>query len=179
MDRWTAGSKERQDKQNETFRSVHTNESVCWCLVRIWNTQPGRRETFPVFLTAGHVRPIIQNGALMQLIRFLNKAAGAVKWWKQTDSAVMVDQLMNFALGCNTGAKIRAVCSRESPKATTQRIQLQLWFTERARTLRARGDVCVSVHLIWRHKQQILPNIITPNPILIVNTVAKSELHAH
>lgn len=147
--------------------------------MRIWNTQPGRRGTFPVFSTAGHARPIIQNGALMQLIRFLNKAAGAVKWWKQTDSAVMVDQLMNFELGCNTGAKIRAVCSRESPKAATQRIQLQLWFAERARTLRAREDVCVSVHLIWRHEQQILPNIISANPILIVNTVAKSELHAH
>lgn len=67
-----------------------------------------------------------QNGALMQLIQLLNKAAEAVKWLKQMDRAVMLDQLTHLVVSCNPGTKLSHVLQR-TMKRQTQLIHFQRW----------------------------------------------------
>lgn len=116
----------KTDKINKMKPSVWTFEWDCQMIFHThseYTTRPRRAvPCIPLFCT----QSIIQNCRLMQLIWFLNKAPEAVKWWKQKDRAVMVDQLMNLVLSCNTEEKLSCVFLRIT-KSHIQLIQVQLF----------------------------------------------------
>lgn len=126
MDRSVNTKTDRQDKQNETFSVdiwVRLSDDLSYTF-RIYNQAT---DSCSLHFSFSHTTlSIIQNCRLMQLIWFLNKAPEAVKWWKQKDRAVMVDQLMNLVLSCNTEEKLSCVFLRIT-KSHIQLIQVQLF----------------------------------------------------
>lgn len=107
-------------KTKTNLHSAHANEAIRRSFTSTGDIQPGWRAPFPVLSTAGKmVHWCDWYDFLIKLQKLW------VKWWKQTDRAVMLDQLMNLVLSCSAGVKLSCVLQRIT-ESQTQLIQLQL-----------------------------------------------------
>lgn len=116
----------KTDKINKMKPSVWTFEWDCQMIFHTHSEYTTRPRRAVPCISLFRTLSIIQNCRLMQLIWFLNKAPEAVKWWKQKDRAVMVDQLMNLVLSCNTEEKLSCGFLRIT-KSHIQLIQVHLF----------------------------------------------------